>query len=309
MIAMQPWWEEGRLAIRTPAKLNLYLEVLGKRADGYHELDMLNQAIELCDTLRFASLPDSRGIAIHCDDPSIPTDDRNLVAKAWALLHERAAAPGVEVWIEKQIPAGAGLAGGSGNAAGALVALATLWELDLSGGELGALTLALGSDVPFFLYGGRAICRGRGERVTPVAPDPPLWFVIQWPGFAISTREVFQTFKMPLTGPRALLSISRKELAAHVSAGSIFFNRLEDGVFARWHRLEEMRRALVAGGCLSARMSGSGSALYAAFLSREEAEALYGVVREGGAGATFLARGLPGWRVDRIGKERSCGDH
>ncbi|MBN1418972.1 MAG: 4-(cytidine 5'-diphospho)-2-C-methyl-D-erythritol kinase [Planctomycetes bacterium] len=306
---MRPRWEAGCLVVRTPAKINLYLEVLGKRADGFHELDMLNQAVDLFDTIRFAPRPDADEIVIHCDDPGIPTDGRNLVAKAWGLLRDRTEAPGVEVWIEKRIPAGAGLAGGSADAAGALVALRTLWELDLSGEELQALAEAMGSDVPFFLRGGRAVCRGRGERVIPVADEPPLWFVIHWPGFSISTREVFEAFEMPLTGPRALLSICSQELVARVRDGSAFFNRLEDGVFARWRRLEGLRRALVVDGCLSARMSGSGSALYAAFLSRDAGDELARVVRERGAGSAFLARGLPGWRVDRFGKERSGGDH
>jgi 4-diphosphocytidyl-2-C-methyl-D-erythritol kinase len=174
-----------------PAKINLHLEVLGLRADGYHELAMVMQSIDLLDALELTSCADG-AIALTCDRPDLPTDGSNLVVRAAELLRERAGRPelGARIRLRKRIPVGAGLAGGSSDAAAALVGLNALWNLGFGTAELHALATRLGSDVPFCLEGGTQLCFGRGERLEPVPVDhaPGLaLLLIKHPGASVST--------------------------------------------------------------------------------------------------------------------------
>ncbi|MGB5136515.1 MAG: 4-(cytidine 5'-diphospho)-2-C-methyl-D-erythritol kinase [Prochlorococcaceae cyanobacterium] len=159
------------LTVWAPAKINLHLEVLGLRPDGFHELAMVMQSIDLVDRLQLAASADG-AITLECDRPGLPTDGSNLIVKAAELLRLRAGLPelGARIGLRKRIPVGAGLAGGSSNAAATLVGLNALWGLGLGGPELHALAARLGSDVPFCLAGGTQLCFGRGERLEPVPP-------------------------------------------------------------------------------------------------------------------------------------------
>jgi 4-diphosphocytidyl-2-C-methyl-D-erythritol kinase len=161
----------AELTVCSPAKINLHLEVLGLRADGFHELAMVMQTIELVDVLRLRPTADGR-IALHCDHPGLPTDAGNLVVRAAELLKARAGLPelGVEMELSKRIPIGAGLAGGSSNGAAALVGLNAVWGLGLDEDDLLALAAQLGSDMPYCLVGGTQLCFGRGERLEPLEP-------------------------------------------------------------------------------------------------------------------------------------------
>jgi 4-diphosphocytidyl-2-C-methyl-D-erythritol kinase len=159
----------AELSVCSPAKINLHLEVLGLRPDGFHELAMVMQTIELFDVLRLAPTADAR-ITLHCDHPDLPTDGSNLIVRAAELLRSRSGLPelGAEIQLHKRIPIGAGLAGGSSNGAAALHGLNVLWGLGFTLGELEAMAAELGSDMPYCLAGGTQLCFGRGERLEPL---------------------------------------------------------------------------------------------------------------------------------------------
>src|SRR3954469_7342886 len=151
--------------VLAPAKLNLFLEVLGRRPDGYHEVETLMVAVDLFDRLTFRESP-SGEITLRCDDPGLPTGSENLAVRAAERLRDESGRRlGAHIDLHKSIPAGAGLAGGSSDAAAALAGLDRLWDLKTRPDRLATLASGLGSDVPFFLKAGAAICRGRGERV------------------------------------------------------------------------------------------------------------------------------------------------
>ncbi|MBV8077309.1 MAG: 4-(cytidine 5'-diphospho)-2-C-methyl-D-erythritol kinase, partial [Planctomycetaceae bacterium] len=160
--------------VLAPAKLNLFLEILGRRDDSYHEVESLMVAVDLYDTLTFVEDP-SGAITLRCDDPTLPTGRDNLVVRAAERLREASGCPrGAAIALRKAIPAQAGLAGGSSDAAATLQALDRLWDLRTPPGRMDALAGALGSDVAFFRRGPAAVCRGRGERVEAVALPRPL---------------------------------------------------------------------------------------------------------------------------------------
>jgi 4-diphosphocytidyl-2-C-methyl-D-erythritol kinase len=179
----------AELSVYSPAKINLHLEVLGLRPDGFHELAMVMQTIELGDVLRLAPTADGR-IALHCDHPELPTDGSNLIVRAAELLRARAGLPelGAEMHLRKRIPIGAGLAGGSSNGAAALHGLNTLWGLGHTPAALEALAAELGSDMPYCLAGGTQLCFGRGERLEPLpAANGLAVLLLKHPDASVST--------------------------------------------------------------------------------------------------------------------------
>ena len=182
----------------SPAKVNLYLRVLRRREDGYHDILSLMQRISLCDEMTFT--PRAGGIVIRCPDSSLPEDERNIVYRAAAAFFSRIAAPpGVEITIRKKIPIAAGLGGGSSNAATTLMTLNELSGCPLTREELLEMGAKLGADVPFFIFGNTAWASGIGDRFIEAAPLPPLWFVLINPGFAVSTKWVYQGLNLGLT--------------------------------------------------------------------------------------------------------------
>lgn len=179
----------AELRVHSPAKINLHLEVLGLRPDGFHELAMVMQTIELGDVLRLAPTADGR-IALHCDHPELPSDGSNLIVRAAELLRARAGLPelGAEMHLRKRIPIGAGLAGGSSNGAAALHGLNTLWGLGHTPAALEALAAELGSDMPYCLAGGTQLCFGRGERLEPLPAASGLAvLLLKHPDTSVST--------------------------------------------------------------------------------------------------------------------------
>jgi 4-diphosphocytidyl-2-C-methyl-D-erythritol kinase len=179
----------AELSVHSPAKINLHLEVLGLRPDGFHELAMVMQTIELVDVLRLAPTADGR-IALHCDHPELPSDGSNLIVRAAELLRARAGLPelGAEMHLRKRIPIGAGLAGGSSNGAAALHGLNTLWGLGHTPAALEALAAELGSDMPYCLAGGTQLCFGRGERLEPLPAASGLAvLLLKHPDASVST--------------------------------------------------------------------------------------------------------------------------
>ncbi|GIW87427.1 MAG: 4-diphosphocytidyl-2-C-methyl-D-erythritol kinase [Isosphaeraceae bacterium] len=259
-----------------PAKLNLFLEVHGKRADGYHELETLMVAVDWYDTLRFRSDP-SGAIALVSDDPDLPIDRSNLVVRAAEVLQEAIGIrSGAAIRLTKRIPAQSGLGGGSSDAAATLVALNRLWSCGLDLMDLERLGAGLGSDVPFFLRGGAAVCRGRGEQVEPIAIPRPLHFVIVRPAVGVSTAEVYRRFER--TGPIHPMEESLKAWRQVDIArlGRSLFNRLQETAERLVPELTQVRDALKSLGSLidGQLMSGSGSAYFGLCRDRETAQAV-----------------------------------
>lgn len=263
---------------RCPAKVNLFLEVLGRRRDGYHEVRTLYQAIDLWDTLE-ARL--DRDLVLTCTDPALPTDDENLVLKAARLFRERIGEPeGACFRLLKEIPSGAGLGGGSSDAAGALLLMSALAGRSIPRETLAAMAADIGADVSFFLTGGTALGTGRGERIQPVGDPGPLRLLVGTPRFALSTAEVYRRFaarrepELPLTPLANDVSLTR--LAAHKLLGGNNFgsvsNDLEAVVFDVRPELAVFRDALREAGAVRAIVSGSGSSVFGIFRDAANAE-------------------------------------
>ncbi len=239
-----------RLVAEAFAKVNRSLVVLGKRPDGFHELDTVFQAVSLADRLSFE---ESSALTLAVDDPSVPAGAENLVLRAARALAETAGVKArAAIALEKRIPAGGGLGGGSADAAVTLLGLSALWELELPLDRLEEVGAALGSDVPFFLFGGTARGTGRGERITPLPDLPPRGVVLVMPPFPAATPEVFRRLGAPeWDGTPA------PELAAVPDR-----NDLEAAAEELFPALRAVREALAATGATQARLSGSGSTVF-----------------------------------------------
>lgn len=243
------------LVLLSPAKINLFLRILRRRADGYHEMASLFQAISLCDTLTFSLC---RGVdRLVCSDPAIPVDRRNLVAKALHLYRQRAGFDfSIEIAIDKKIPSQAGLGGGSSNAATTLWGLNALFGHPIALSQLKEWGAEIGSDVPFFLSMGTAYCTGRGEVMRAL---PPLKFLpklsVTKPPFGMPTANVYQNLdvsQLPLRHPDS-------DLEQFLQGNLTFYNDLELPAFALDPRLKDFKRSLQTDDVL---MSGSGSAFF-----------------------------------------------
>jgi 4-diphosphocytidyl-2-C-methyl-D-erythritol kinase len=260
------------LTLPSFAKINWTLEVLGRRADGYHELRTLLQTVSLCDELRF-TLTDE-GIEIACDAPGVPVDEANLVHRAARLLGDFAGVGrGVRIEIRKRIPVAAGLGGGSSNAAVALLALKRLWGLSLPPHDLFHLGSQLGADVPFFFLGGTCLGVGRGDEVYPLGDLKAKHLLLVNAGLAVPTREVYAGLPPELTNPVPAAMMPFTLEAAYLSASSPsgpppLHNDLERPVLARYPLLSEIRQRLTQAGARGALMSGSGSTVFGIFDSQ-----------------------------------------
>jgi len=288
------------LRVWCPAKINLVLRVLDRRADGYHELETVFQAVDLWDGL---AIYPAAALGLECDDPGLPVDEGNLVLRAARLLRERHAtgSPGGRLVLHKAIPVEAGLGGGSSDAAGALVLCNRHWELRLDRSELTTLAAELGADVPYFLTGGTALGRGRGDRVEPLPFAGEIPVVLGCPPFGISTAEVFGRVGAKLTLPRIGVSVPLLS-ALKFREGNDFralANDLEAVVFEGWRELEGFRDALLEAGAGAALLSGSGSTVFGLF---EEPEAAAGAVQF--VRSRFEAWGVSETRFVRDGVRR-----
>lgn len=250
--------------VRCPAKLNLFLEVVRRRADGYHDLDTVMQAVDLCDELRVTP-HDGSALTLECSDPSLPTDEGNVALRAALALRQRAGfRGGAHLALTKRIPQQAGLGGGSSDAAGALVGLNRAWGLELSTEELRQVAAELGSDVAFFLYGGTARCTGRGEVVEPLAAPATFRYVLVCPRVGVSTAEAYGRL-CALTSRRASASIMISMLreGSVEGTGGGLFNRLEEAAFDLRPELRGLKERLARSAHFAGvAMTGSGSALF-----------------------------------------------
>ena len=263
-----------KLKFKTPAKVNLGLHVHGKREDGFHELETIFQMVSLFDDVELELL--SSGIKLECDMPGIPTDDTNLVCKAALLLRKayQVEGKGVSIRLKKKIPFGAGLGGGSGNAAGVLMGLNRLWDLNIDREKLFTLAAELGSDVPFFLTSPCALGKGRGERLKVLESCSKFQVLLVFPGFPIATSWVYQNLRLKLTKRPNNISILRKNLSLSniTSLGSQLYNDLESVVIQKFPEVKVVKDELWAWGALGVLLSGSGSTVFGIFDDPEKAQ-------------------------------------
>jgi 4-diphosphocytidyl-2-C-methyl-D-erythritol kinase len=260
------------LAVWAPAKVNLHLEVLAKRADGYHDIETLMVAVSLYDTLNFKE-ETSREIQFSCDHPSLTTGPDNLVRRAAELLRQHTGCRrGAAIRLSKRIPLAAGLAGGSSDAAATLAGLNRLWRLGLSGSELAKLGSQLGSDIAFFFSTPAAWCTGRGEQVRPLRLGKSLRFVLACPDVGLSTADVYRGVAVP-DEPRSGDVIREAVREGGVSEiGRGLFNRLQPVAERLCPAVAALRRRLEGARPTGHLMSGSGTSLFA--LCRDHGEAL-----------------------------------
>lgn len=265
----------------SPCKVNLLLNILGRRPDSFHELETVMHPVGICDHLSFSRA--GRGIGLACSDPALPADGRNLVHRAaGAFLQAANITEGVRIQLDKKIPLAAGLGGGSGDAAVTLRGLNELFDQPLGPEKLNTLAAALGSDVPFFLQDQPALATGRGEKLTSCAAFPALRgavFLLIHPGFGVSTAWAYQNlarFPDALNGKpgRAQQLVQLLETAGLREAAAGFYNSLEAPVLEKYPLLVLFQKFLREQGADAALMSGSGSTTFALLRSRDAAEAL-----------------------------------
>jgi 4-diphosphocytidyl-2-C-methyl-D-erythritol kinase len=256
------------LELPAPAKINLFLHVVGRRNDGFHDLCSLMCCVSLYDHLKIA--PGGQENTLSCSDPNLPCDDSNLVMKALrafnrALQQETGIVPdGVSIHLDKHIPMAAGLGGGSSDAAAVLKGLNRCYGDPFDRARLHALALTLGADVPFFIDLKPAIAEGIGERLTPYAGLPAWWAVLIYPGFGLSTAEVFANLNLALTKSKKKHRNSAFKKGIF-SAAHHLHNDLEAGVGGRFAVIQQIKQEFAQLGAMGSLMTGSGSVVYGLF--------------------------------------------
>ena len=276
--------------LKAPAKVNLFLEILGKRDDGYHEIETIMQEIDLADNLQFEET--QGGVRLECNNKNIPINQDNLVCKAANLiLKECGIKKGVLISLEKNIPVGAGLGGGSSDAAATLKALNSLWGVGLNDGELMEFAAKLGSDIPFFINGKTSLCCGRGEVISPVQVGIRMDYLILFPRVHISTETIYKNLKIDLTKKRKDVSFFLDALkhSEVIGISKLLFNRLEEVIFATYPDLLQVKSALESFDFCGLSISGSGSAFFGLCNDRHQAEAIKSKVESSGMGNVFVA--------------------
>jgi 4-diphosphocytidyl-2-C-methyl-D-erythritol kinase len=252
--------------VLAPAKINLSLKILGRRSDGFHELETLIAPISLYDEIRIDKGQPVEGIKFRCDDPSVPQGDDNLVVRAARAFFETIKIePGISIELKKKIPHGAGLGGGSSDAASVLLALNELFEKNFPPDALAKLAEPIGSDVPFFIFQSAALCKGRGEIVMRVKLKRQLSILLLKPAFAISTPWAYSRWQHS----REISGICYE---AQVFANQVFVNDLERPVFEKFVFLAQLKMWLLSQPEVGAAlMAGSGSTMFA--VMREDVDA------------------------------------
>lgn len=256
------------------AKINLSLDITGRRDDGYHLLSTVMQSVSLCDLLYFEKSKQN-GIFITCDDDSIPTGEKNIVCKAAAKLFERYGERGVKIHIEKKIPHGAGLAGGSADAAATLLALNELFELNASKDELLNIGVSVGADVSFCMCGGTVLCEGIGEKLTPLEPLDNFYALIVKSDVLSPTDAAYKRYDEANISS----SFNQDELLSTIAQGDIatlsknLYNVFE--LVTPKEVINEAKAALIESGALGAIMTGSGSAVFGLFDKESDAKKAY----------------------------------
>ncbi|MFW6283811.1 MAG: 4-(cytidine 5'-diphospho)-2-C-methyl-D-erythritol kinase [Desulfosalsimonas sp.] len=255
------------MEIQAPAKVNLFLDVLGKRADGYHEISSLMCPIGIHDTVRLSCEPaDSPDITVACNHPCVPSGQVNLAwAAAAAFFAETGLAAQTAISIDKHIPAGAGLGGGSSDAAAVLTGLNRLFENPIPNHRLMRLGLGLGADVPFFLYGRPAIAAGIGEKLSPFSGLPRLNLVLIYPGHPVSTAEVYKKLNLALTKNKKIHTKFTFKSGWEADFAGRLYNALEPPAMQLCPEIRQAKQSLMDFGASQALMSGSGSSVFGLF--------------------------------------------
>lgn len=280
------------LSLPSYAKVNLSLRILGKRPDGYHEIQTVLQTVSLHDNLTIAATSEDR-IEFACDDLTIPRDAANIVVKAAQALRARFGVTfGCQIKLEKRIPAQGGLGGGSSNAAVTLLALATLWELPAKHDDLLELAAALGADVPFFLAGGCVLATGIGTQLTPLPDQPKHHLLIVTPAASVSTADAYKALKAPsltTSDTASILAISRTQATFSDSGLRVLCDHLENDfervIFDMEPEIRRVKEALIQAGARCALLAGSGASVFGIF---ENDDALSGAAQ---------ALNESGWRI------------
>ncbi|WP_034670919.1 4-(cytidine 5'-diphospho)-2-C-methyl-D-erythritol kinase [Ectobacillus panaciterrae] len=252
-----------KLLVKAPAKINLSLDVLRKREDGYHDVRMIMTTIDLADRLELTELAENR-IEIVSHNRYVPDDQRNLAYQAAKLIKERyGVQKGVSIVIEKTIPVAAGLAGGSSDAAATLRGLNKLWKLGLSAEELAKIGAEIGSDVSFCVYGGTAIATGRGEQIEHIPAPPPCWVILAKPQIGVSTADVYRNLKADhVAHPDVDKMIQSIEQGDYEGICSSVGNVLEEVTFSMHPEVEHIKEQMKRFGADAVLMSGSGPTVF-----------------------------------------------
>ncbi len=285
-----------RLEIKAPAKINLFLKVLGRRPDGYHDIFSWFQAISLFDYLHFEKCPDGVELAVKGNYP-VPTGEDNLVKRATRLMSERFRLKGgLKIILQKNIPVAAGMAGGSSDAAATIYALNRLYDLNLNNSQMAELGLELGSDMPFFFSTGRARVSGRGEKIRDIFLPLDYEIILGIPPLAISTREAYAGLKMGLTIPHPDIKfLPCKDFKGLVAEIENFGNDFEGNHFRSFPELGRIRDIFVSAGAAVVRMTGSGPTIFGLFEDMPEGEVISRLSRGNWRIVTAKPIVLPAW--------------
>ncbi len=279
------------MRLRAFAKINLGLDILRKREDGYHEVRMIMQTIQMYDILEMKKVK-KPGISLSVNYPYIPSDERNLVYKAAKLLmDEFQVKEGVDIRLEKFIPVAAGMAGGSSDAAAAMVGINHLFKLGLSEKELMDRAVNIGADVPYCIMRGTALAEGIGEKLTRIAQVPDCYVLIGKPGIGVSTKTAYESLQLDKIQSHPdidgmIRDIENGDLLAMTDKmGNVF----ESGIIGKYPVIGEIKDLMEANGALKAMMSGSGPTVFGIFDDREKMEAAAAVLRQSDLAKTVFA--------------------
>jgi 4-diphosphocytidyl-2-C-methyl-D-erythritol kinase len=281
--------------IRAPAKINLSLRVIGKRADGYHELDTIMVPVSLYDEIEIRQIRRatsrckfSAQVVIHCSNPQVPLGQDNIAYRAAELLIAKAEIrQPVAIRIHKNIPIGAGLGGGSSDAAAVLIGLNRMWKLGLSVRQLQRLALQLGADVPFFIRAKPARARGMGEKLQLLPKLRRRWLVLVYPGFPVATAWVYGNLPLKLTKVSVNTSIATP-LESLDKLDKLLINDLERVAVKRYPEIGRVKLMLSLAGAAGVLMSGSGSSVFGVFQSKRLAEQAFRRMRHEEGVQAFL---------------------
>ncbi len=270
----------GMICEIAPAKINLFLDVLRKRPDGYHDLKMVMQTVSLYDTVHLYRI--DTGIEVTCMCPGVPDGEANIAFKAAKLMFDHFRLPeGIRITVEKRIPAAAGLAGGSADAAAVIKGINKLFDLGLEIGTLAQLGKEVGADVPFCIMGGTYIAEGIGEILTPLKPFLQVPIVLAKPGFSVSTAYVFSKYgNSNCTCSKDIMRLQDAVQRHDISeVGSSLFNALEQVTAEEFAEIREIKAVLNEKGASGSLMSGSGPSVFGLFEDEETAQNAYDILK------------------------------
>ncbi|HZJ83066.1 MAG TPA: 4-(cytidine 5'-diphospho)-2-C-methyl-D-erythritol kinase [Clostridia bacterium] len=268
------------ISVRVCGKINLTLDVVGKRSDGYHDVDMIMQSVDLWDEIVLGT--SREGIDLNTNMEGLPCDDSNIAWRATQLVKEGFnISEGVDIFLKKNIPMEAGMAGGSADCAGVLLGLNILWDLGMDSDQLRSLGKSLGADVPFCLMGGTALAQGIGDKLTPIDSKKDMWLVIVKPDFGVSTQEIYGGLRLDRIDrrPNNLKVIELLRLGEIAEIGSNLVNVLEEVTIPMHPIISHIKLELLELGAFGSLMSGSGPSVYGIFKDKSSAHRVANILK------------------------------